>query len=48
MNYFSSGRYNQKLKEAHAYNKKRKELLENGQKENNTQERCGQKKEGKG
>ena len=43
LNYFSSGRYNRKLEQSYSYDKKKKELL-NGQKENNTQERCEEKK----
>ena len=44
-NFFSSGRYSQKLTESYSYDKKKKELLDaRRKKENNTKERCAEKK----
>tara|TARA_Y100000310_G_scaffold56430_1_gene51836 strand:- start:52 stop:210 length:159 start_codon:yes stop_codon:yes gene_type:complete len=44
LNYFNSGRYNRKLEQSYLYDKKKKELKHGRQKENNTQERCEEKK----
>ena len=43
-NYFRSGRYNRKLEQAYLYDKKKKELKDAKQKENNNQERCEEEK----
>ena len=43
-NYFSSGRYNRKLEQSYSYDKKKKELTDGRQKENNTKERCEEEK----
>ena len=43
-NYFRSGRYNRKLKEAYSYDKRKKELHERRKNENNVEERCEEKK----
>ena len=43
MNYFRSGRYNRKLEQAYSYDKIKKELKDE-QNKNNTKERCEEKK----
>ena len=42
MNYFKSGRYNRKLEQTYSYDKRKKELKDGGQKEDNTQERSSE------
>ena len=43
-NYFRSGRYNRKLKEAYSYDKKKKELKDVREQEDNSTERCCEEK----
>ncbi len=44
MNFYSQGFYNNKIKEAYSYDKKKKELKDVREQEDNSTERCCEKK----